>query len=664
MPMSQRSVDVPKSAIRFGGKSYAFGDGFKSATKGFTGKANLVYVGNGFLIKKQGIDPYAGLDLRGKIMVVASGFPKGASYGDLNSGAQGVDYMWPMMAAQKFGAVAIIRIPTPGELSDWNADQGAKMGGIERDFGPDANNGLPEIVASPELARAILSGEAISADDAAKGPEAPNKGFALNAAKTIDVEIGEKRERFSPKNVVALIPGSDPKLRHEIVAFGAHIDHVGMRPGGNGDRIFNGADDDGSGTVSILEIAHAFLTGPRPKRSCLFVWHVGEEYGMYGSEHFTRNPTVDLKNVVTQLNIDMIGRSKPAGDTKRANRNLTGPNEIYVIGSRMMSSDLHRTSESVNSKFLGLTFNYKYDDVKEPEQFFFRSDHYMYARKGIPILFYFDGEHEDYHGVGDEVSKIDFDKMAKVARTVYATGWTLANAPKLLLADEPTGQIGGMSPFSTAEYYLDIVRMHEAAFGDCSYPRILVASVSFQSVIDLQHAGRWDDLATLIQGEYDSLMKAGADLVGITTNTMHRVLPSLCGPVPILPVYDGIAARARETGAQTLGLVGTRFTMNDASYRAALAARGVELLVPPEEEQAEVQRLIYEELVKGRPPANPAAFWQTAQALLDCGADAILLGCTELRLVHGGHALPKIDSTHEHARLLWQSALTTASTLP
>lgn len=239
------------------------------------------------------------------------------------------------------------------------------------------------------------------------------------------------------QNVVAIIPGSDAKLKSEFVAFGAHYDHVGQRTSGEGDRIFNGADDDGSGTVSILEIAHAFLTGPRPKRSLIFVWHCGEEKGLWGSDYFVEHPTVELKSVVTQLNIDMIGRSKPAGDANPANKVLTGPEEIYVVGSTKMSTDLQKTSEAVNKAFLKLSFNYKYDDPKDTENIFYRSDHYNYARKGVPIIFYFDGVHEDYHRPGDEVSKIDFDKMAKVARTVYATGWTLANAAKRPVVDKP-----------------------------------------------------------------------------------------------------------------------------------------------------------------------------------------------------------------------------------
>jgi Zn-dependent M28 family amino/carboxypeptidase len=283
----------------------------------------------------------------------------------------------------------------------------------------------------------IFAGETISADDLLAGKDVAEKAFSLDPTKTVTLSIKERKEEANVRNVVAAVPGTDERLKQEYVAFGAHIDHVGMATSGPGDRIFNGADDDGSGTVSILEIAHAYLTGPRPKRSLLFVWHFGEEKGLWGSDYYTTHPTVDLKNVVTQLNIDMIGRSRSAGDTNPANSVLTGPDEIYVVGSTKMSTDLQKTSEKTNADFLKIKFNYKYDDPADRENIFYRSDHYNYARKGVPIIFYFDGVHEDYHRPGDEVSKIDFDKMSRVARTVYATGWNLANARNRPVVDKP-----------------------------------------------------------------------------------------------------------------------------------------------------------------------------------------------------------------------------------
>jgi Zn-dependent M28 family amino/carboxypeptidase len=166
------------------------------------------------------------------------------------------------------------------------------------------------------------------------------------------------------------------------------------------------------------------------------VWHAGEEWGLWGSEYFTDHPTVPLNQIVAQLNIDMIGRSRLADD-KSEKEDLTGPHSIYVIGSKKMSSELGELSEAVNAGYLKLDFNYKYDDPNDSQRLFFRSDHYNYARKGVPIIFYFDGLHKDYHGTDDEVDRIDFEKMEKVARTVFATMWELANRATRVKVDKP-----------------------------------------------------------------------------------------------------------------------------------------------------------------------------------------------------------------------------------
>lgn len=238
------------------------------------------------------------------------------------------------------------------------------------------------------------------------------------------------------QNVVAIWQGSDPILKNQMVAIGAHYDHVGTNPNAPGDdKIWNGADDDGSGTVAVLSIAEALAKAKtRPKRSILFVWHAGEEKGLRGAEHFNKFPTVDIKNVVAQLNIDMIGRSQDANNIipcdrprKPCNQDLSKANEIYVIGSEMMSSTLGAITKGTNDAYLKMDYNYKYDDPKDPNKFFFRSDHYHYAVNGIPIAFWFDGVHEDYHQPGDSPDKIDYAKMEKVTRTIFLTMLELAD---------------------------------------------------------------------------------------------------------------------------------------------------------------------------------------------------------------------------------------------
>jgi len=185
-------------------------------------------------------------------------------------------------------------------------------------------------------------------------------------------------------------------------------------------------------------MAEALAKAPtKPKRSVLFVWHCGEEKGLWGSRYFTEYPTVPLDRVVTQINIDMIGRSKGADDTNERDRELTGPNEIYLIGSTMMSSELGELVDTVNKSYLNITYDRRYDDPADTNRFFYRSDHFNYARKGIPIIFFFDGVHQDYHRPGDSADKIDYQKMEKVTRTVYMTLWEVANRPTRPRVDKP-----------------------------------------------------------------------------------------------------------------------------------------------------------------------------------------------------------------------------------
>ncbi|MVN92508.1 M28 family peptidase [Mucilaginibacter aquatilis] len=233
-------------------------------------------------------------------------------------------------------------------------------------------------------------------------------------------------------DIVAMIPGSDPKLKEEVLVFSAHYDHIGMEPEGTpGDRINNGADDDGSGTVGILEIATAFMKakkdGKGPRRTVLFLGNVGEEKGLLGSEYYSQNPVFPMANTITDLNIDMIGRRDPA--------HKDSPDYCYLIGSDKLSTTLHKISENANNTYTKLAVDYKYNDPKDPERIYYRSDHYNFAKHNVPIVFYFDGVHEDYHRVSDEVSKIDFPLLVKRTQLVFYTGWELANRDERPVVD-------------------------------------------------------------------------------------------------------------------------------------------------------------------------------------------------------------------------------------
>jgi Zn-dependent M28 family amino/carboxypeptidase len=230
--------------------------------------------------------------------------------------------------------------------------------------------------------------------------------------------------RVTTQNVAGILEGSDPKLKDEYVVFSAHYDHLKTGPSG---EIYPGADDDGSGTTAILTIAHA-MSLERPKRSVLVMFHAGEELGLLGSEYNTDYaPVVPLEQMVADLNIDMIGRSRPPGDKEMEDEHLTDANTVYLVGSNRISQELHQISEETNAQFQKMKLDYHYNDPNNPERIYFRSDHWNYAKHGVPIIFYFDGTHVDYHRPTDTIDKIDFGKMTKITRLVFETGWRLAN---------------------------------------------------------------------------------------------------------------------------------------------------------------------------------------------------------------------------------------------
>ena len=219
------------------------------------------------------------------------------------------------------------------------------------------------------------------------------------------------------ENVVAFIKGAE--FPDEIIVISAHYDHLGT----NGEEIFNGADDDASGTVAVLEIAEAFQkavdNGDGPKRSLLFMNLTAEEKGLYGSKWYVKNPLFPINNHVTNLNIDMVGRVDKIHENN--------PNYIYLIGSDKLSRELHFLSEEINTKYVQLELDYKYNDENDPNRFYYRSDHYNFAKNNIPIIFYFNGVHEDYHKATDTAEKINYELLEKRTKLVFHTAWELAN---------------------------------------------------------------------------------------------------------------------------------------------------------------------------------------------------------------------------------------------
>ncbi len=442
--LKRERSDGGQTKVEFNGRTLAMGTDYLPLGSGNV-SGQLVFAGNGWLMKSKEMDAYKGVDPAGKIVVVygpPNSLPRGVTRADLR--AMGQDAMSPMDYARSKGAAGVIFVADYQFLANWQSnrqrmmERGATV--VAKFQRQQTNAALPSIIVSPEVANSLLAGEQPNFNTImTASTDAPPPAFLLNDQKKVTLNVASTSESIPTQNVVAVWEGSDPVLKAEYVALGAHYDHVGSgcRPTAN-DRICNGADDDGSGTTALLSIAEALAKAPtRPKRSILFVWHCGEEKGLWGSRYFTDYPTVPLNAIVAQINIDMIGRSKKPGDTNPRNNSLTGPDAVYLIGSTMMSTELGELVNSVNKSYLNLTFDTKYDDPKDPNRFFYRSDHFNYARKGIPIIFFFDGEHEDYHGVADTADKIDYEKMEKITRTVYMTAWEIANRPVRLKVDKP-----------------------------------------------------------------------------------------------------------------------------------------------------------------------------------------------------------------------------------
>ena len=232
-----------------------------------------------------------------------------------------------------------------------------------------------------------------------------------------------KNNYIRGENIIGFIEGSD--LKDEILVITAHYDHLGIKDS----LIYNGADDNGSGTVAIMEIAEAFMLakkeGKGPRRSILIMPVSAEEKGLLGSKYYTENPIYPLENTIANLNVDMIGRIDDYHDN---------PNYIYLIGSDRLSTELHDISEAVNDKYINLELDYKYNDEDDPNRYYYRSDHYNFAKNNIPVIFYFNGVHADYHKPSDTIDKIQFTKVEKISRYIFLTAWELANReerPKL-----------------------------------------------------------------------------------------------------------------------------------------------------------------------------------------------------------------------------------------
>jgi Zn-dependent M28 family amino/carboxypeptidase len=393
--------------------------------------AGLVFVGYGISDAKY--NDYDGKKVKGKVVVFVNGEPKkDGAY--LISGDNNISsWTRPGGIAQKArlakekGAVAAIIINTSMDTISGSYAKLSKKSSLR--VIKNTSNAVNCVVIPKNQARSLLG---IAFTDGIVAKATSNQ--LLNKEKldkkiSIQYNYSEQKISTDASNVVGYIEGTDKK--DEFVVLTGHYDHLGKR----GDKIYYGADDDGSGTCAVLVMAETFIkakaAGNGPRRSIVFMTVSGEEKGLWGSEYYSDSPLFPLEKTTVDLNTDMVGRIDPkrtVGDSM---------NYVYVIGDDKISSDLKPISESINQKYTNLELDYKYNDPSDPERIYYRSDHYNFARKGVPIIFYFNGTHKDYHKETDTVEKINWDLYEKRVKLIFYTAWEIANRDAMLKRDIP-----------------------------------------------------------------------------------------------------------------------------------------------------------------------------------------------------------------------------------
>lgn len=375
------------------------------------GVSDIVFAGYG--ISDSSHDDYKGLQVAGKIVLVLNSYPPALLQSQIDKKI--FNPYAKQDAALQHGAVAVFIIQ-----EDFPHRSGVDKGMMYRNYFRSKLRPNSFYI-SAKMARAIMGSDF----DQIKSGTAEPKTYYPN----IWISLQKQTNMLQSTDVLGFLEGSD--LKDQLLVISAHYDHLGKKDS----VIYFGADDDGSGTVSLLELAAAFskakTAGKGPRRSILFLANSGEEKGLWGSEYYTDHPVYPLNRTTADLNIDMIGRK--VLDRKQGDSN----NYVYIVGDNKLSSDLHPISVEMNKKYVGLELDYKFNDPKDPEHIYSRSDHFNFARKGVPIIFYFDGIHRDYHKPSDTPDKINYDLLTKRAQLVFYTAWEIANRNEMLKRDLP-----------------------------------------------------------------------------------------------------------------------------------------------------------------------------------------------------------------------------------
>lgn len=430
--LHESHVDAPSAYLEVGGKRLSLGPDFvvRSFAAATSGERGLVYVGHGWVVPGQDIDPYAGLDLTGKI-VVAHGpraMPKGVEIkqiGRLPIGASNV-----LSEAARRGAAAVIYLPQRGALDGF--ERMASQNLVRRELEPSVPSAYAAAPATAVLlnaaaAEALLAGESVTSDLLARG-DTGDYPAPFTFKKTVTLHIPAKTVVHRPYNVVAMLPGSDPALREEYITIEAHLDGAVGSQTVKGDSIYNSADDNATGSAGLLSIAEQMVKS-RPKRSLIFIWDSGEERGLWGTRFFVSRPPVPLDRIVAHVNIDMIGATRAPGGPDANEARVAGPNEVYVIGPQVLSASASRLLDAVNGAYLKMRFNRDFDRP-DSEFFYPRTDAGPFLERGILTIGFTTGIHARYHLPADEVRYLDREKLSAVTRTAFVSIHALADAPE------------------------------------------------------------------------------------------------------------------------------------------------------------------------------------------------------------------------------------------
>lgn len=382
--------------------------------------SDIVYAGYG--IEADNYSSYKNLNVKDKVVLIKSGEPKNDNGTYITTGKK-EDTKWSVgrqalsskrEVAERKGARALLYMDDAFLKIMARYMQASASTGTGRLALKDQQDQMMHLMISDKLGKALLSG--IETDSESK-----------DVTTDLEIDIKSNSEDVNSENVLAFIKGSEKP--DEVLVISAHLDHEGIKDG----EIYNGADDDGSGTVAILEIAEAFKLakndGHGPKRSVLFLHVTGEEKGLLGSSYYTDvDPIFPLENTIADLNIDMIGRTDP--------KRIGDRNYVYLIGSDKLSSELHQISEDANSTYTNIALDYTFNDENDPNRFYYRSDHYNFAKNNVPVIFYFNGTHDDYHKPSDTPDKIEYDLLENRTKLIFYTAWELANREQRIVVDK------------------------------------------------------------------------------------------------------------------------------------------------------------------------------------------------------------------------------------